>query len=268
MAVSPRRLASLVAFCLSLPAGAALAAPQIIAVAASDLPVPTQCAQGLCGAEFTSICLQEHRASPVEGTRYDVAGGEGIEIIATLDDGNVMTFDGTRHLRITTARGHNAVAIALDVDTVRQLGIRDFSIRVGKSVSLLPRARPDDPNPQEDFEVTLATGPWRTIASRYFEGTDGNAGAAGLTSRMINALPPQGRGEPSLRDGLWHRVTGGTAAARYGDNAKSKAKTTYDRCHALTRGGSETLRECLGSYHDIMIGKSNSEYWEALRNGS
>ena len=48
----------------------AAADPQMLGVVETASAVPLHCKNGECGAELTSICLQEERATPTPGYRY------------------------------------------------------------------------------------------------------------------------------------------------------------------------------------------------------
>ena len=63
----------------------AWAAPQILAVASTDFPLPIICERGECSAELTTICLQEHRASPQKGQKYYLHEDQKFKIILKLE---------------------------------------------------------------------------------------------------------------------------------------------------------------------------------------
>ena len=60
---------AVVAALAMLPATGAVAAPQMLGLTVVEA-TPLNCADGVCSAEFSAICLQEHRAIPKPGTRY------------------------------------------------------------------------------------------------------------------------------------------------------------------------------------------------------
>ena len=72
-------------------AAPALAAPQILAVAATELPLPLTCEAGECRVELTTICLQEERASPNPGAGYYVHGDRFFEITGLTETGQEIS---------------------------------------------------------------------------------------------------------------------------------------------------------------------------------
>ncbi|MDP6068974.1 MAG: hypothetical protein QGG75_17235 [Alphaproteobacteria bacterium] len=149
---------------LGLPAAAA---PQILALVAANEAVPLSCQAGECSAEFTAICLQEWRSSPVAGQRYLAQGGEGIRVTARLRQGDTMELPAEA-LSITAARGHSAVKMSLTGAYLHDRGIADVAVIVGANVSLVPEPVPGDKQPQSAQDIAVATGPlcaWRRPAS-------------------------------------------------------------------------------------------------------
>lgn len=249
------------------PLAGAGAAPQVLALVASKGPVPLVCRNGECAAEFSAFCLRERRRSPVPGTIYHAVGGEGIRITAVTADGSTVTLPEDVGLRIATARTHAAVRLSVPVAALLAKGLTRVAVAVGRGVSLVPEAVPGDPMPQSAQDLTIATGTLRALGSRIVDEGGDRVAAARLTNRLINVLPERGRARRDVRDSLWNRVIGEPAPWQ-GSGGPALARGAYEDCRARTDGGFMTLRECLGSAHDHLIGRLNNEYWDATKLGS
>ena len=263
------RVLALVAFAAaSWPSGAG-AAYQIMALVASNGAVTLTCSRGECAAELSSFCLQPDRASPPRGVQYSAIGGEGVAIIGTAANGNMVSLAGSADVRFTALRGHNAVRVSVPVETLTRLGLESIAIVVGEGVSLVPGPIVGDPDPQTERDIAIATGPLRALGSRIVD-RDGDAMvAAGLTNDFINALPERGRESPDLRDGLWNDVTPARSRPAMTPATEEKMRRGFAHCRELSAGGSfTTMRQCLGSMHDRFMGEPNNEFWDRLKLGS
>ncbi len=244
---------------LSLPAAAP---PQILALVAANGAVPLNCQAGECSAEFSAICLQEWRPSPVAGRRYLVHGGEGIRVVARLQQGGSIDLPAEA-LTITTSRGHSAIKMSLPGDFLHRRGIADVAVTVGADVSLIPEPVVGDTMPQTAQDIAVATGPLRLAAARLLAQGDTHVAASAVLNRLVNALPPRGRTTTARRDGVWSKTLGQSTPP-----GADLARSTLKRCQEHTAGGYASLRQCLGSYHDIFIGRLNNDYWTAVKTGS
>jgi len=256
-------LSCLFALAFVLMAGAAHAAPQILGLVATLDPVELQCDQGECSAEFSSICLQRHRASPTPGKQYFLHEQSDIAIIGRTVDGQVLSLPADDVVSIISLRGHSAVRIAIDVEELSRRGLKTASVRVGSDVSLIPKSVPGDPKPQTPEDIALATGPLRTLATAILLEDEDQLEAARKTARLINALPARGRATDAQRDSVWQRVSKPTDK-----RGNQTAEEAFRRCHSLTKAGTTSLRDCLGSTHDIFIGRLNNTYWDRSGAGS
>ncbi len=243
----------------------AQAAPQVLGLVATLEPVQLQCDRGVCSAELSTICLQQRRASPAKGQRYLIhdpgaitAAGktvDGAQIVLSLEDG----------FTVQSVRGHSAIRVSAPAHLLKKLGLDGIEISVDRNVALVPEPVPGDRRPQTEADIQLAAGPLLDIAGDVLAERHDRVKAAQLTARMANSLPRLGRAEEAARDGVWQTAVG--AHADQGPSAKM-ARQAYDRCHALTRAGSTSLRNCLGTAHDIFMGRVNTEYWDRSGAGS
>jgi hypothetical protein len=255
-----------IAFGCGLSAGAE-AAPQVLAVVATYQPVELTCAHGQCSAELTAICLQPDRASPAAGKRYVLADAGGLRIIGLTRAGarRALPFSGLA--TVTAFRGHNAVKVSIPGRRLNALGVRRAYVEVGTRVSLIPTPTIDDPRPQTPGDLALATGPLRTVADRLVDHGGVATDTARITRVMLNTLPARGRATEAARHAAWQKAQL-SAAAQRAPEALDQARAAFDKCRVASTTGVLTLRSCLGSRHDSLIGGQNNAYWNALKAGS
>ncbi|MEX1034636.1 MAG: hypothetical protein WDZ54_01675 [Sneathiella sp.] len=245
----------------------ALAAPQILAVAQTDLALPVICNAGECTVELTTICLQEHRASPNPGAGYYVHGDRFFDLTGTTPAGQEISL---AHLpvTITAARGHNAVRLAFRETALKKYGPLAVSIAVPENLSLVPLPIRNDLTPQTEEDILLATGPLRDLATKMVDRDTNKKGAAELISQAINRLPERGRATDATRVAARSSFQDITRSSGFASGARDNASAVVRECYDRTIAGSLSFRQCLGSWHDRLIGKLNTEYWKALDAGS
>ena len=241
----------------------AAAAPQILGVIASAEPVTLQCERGECGAEFTAFCIERYRKSPERGTAYYVHDPDTLAFDGVRRDGATVRLDLAGLLTITTERGYSAVRMSLPESVLERFDLASVRVRVGGDVTLIPDPVPGDPNPQTELDILLASGPLRTAAAVIVDRGGERADAARVVAHVINALPRRGRASGAARDRVWQAVSPPAAAPGY-----SLAREGFERCQSITLAGMQSLRQCLGSLHDTLIGELNTRYWHALELGS
>ena len=258
-------LAALVAF----GSGAAQAAPQVLALIATNGKVDLVCEGRACSAELTSFCLDAGRFSPAPGTAYHLAGTADVRLVGTTADGRSLSLDPQKFLRFESARSHVAVRVSAARDALVALGLREVGVSIGVNVALLPAPEPGDPNPISESEAALSTGPLRTLGSRIVEGNGERVQAARVASRMINLLPPGGASGEFGGEALWRRATQASGPDDLSPEARKRARGAFEFCRfAVNSGGATSLRRCLQGQHDRFIDFLNSEYWDAVKTGS
>ncbi len=275
MGRSSRLSAALAPLLLMLGASQVAAAPQILAVIASAEPVTLQCERGECGAEFTAYCIEKARSSPLVGTAYRIHDPNTLVLDGVRRDGSTVRLAGSELLTITTERGHTAVRMSLPSRVLRQFDLASVRVSVGEGASLIPRPIAGDRWPHSEMDITRATGPLRAAAAAIVDHGGARAEAARVTLRLVNALPLAGRATQSERDLAWARFAPPAGAdgraltsGRALTNGRALAKAGFENCSVTTHSGLMSLRQCLGSWHDSLIGKLNTEYWESLETGS
>lgn len=256
-------LSAVAAGMFAVPAGAA---PQVLALIGGDA-VELACEGDTCAADLSSFCLQPERRSPDRGEGYRLAAGAPVRLLATAADGTTVELDAAAHLRFESLRTHVAVRVTLDGATLGRHGLSGARIEVGDNVSLLPAAVAGDRDPLRAGEVAVATGPLRELGARLVDRDPVAMAAARVTTRLINALPRQGGETAGGRAVVWRQAVRGGGDA--GDPALRLAREVHDRCQTETRQGSHgSLRQCLETEHDMLVGGLNTKYWDALKTGS
>ncbi|UCH73236.1 MAG: hypothetical protein JSU82_12850 [Rhodospirillales bacterium] len=239
----------------------AAAAPQILALLATDTAIPLTCEDGACTAEFSGFCLQRKRPEPPPGARYLAAGGE-VTLIVTGTDGAVRRMPARDHIVIETSRSYTAVRIAVAQRLLTEWDAVSLALQIGERVALIPIPEAMDPDPQTEADIALALGPQHALGERILADSPAETGAVALTNRMIAALPA-GRTDAATRTALWDRVvtssTGNLTPA-----GVARAAAIYQRCLAKVASGSfYSLRSCLEIGHDALMIDLNVKYWKA-----
>ena len=270
-----RLSAALAPLMLMLGASQVAAAPQILAVIASVEPVTMQCEFGECRAEFTVYCIEKVRSSPLPGTAYLIHDPNSLTLDGVRRDGSTLRLAGSELLTITAERGHTAVRMSLPSRLLRQFDLASVQVSIGEGASLIPQPIAGDRWPHSEMDITLATGPLRSAAAAIVDNGGAQMEAARVTLRMVNGLPRAGRATQTERDEAWLRFAppaGGDGRALSNGRAftggRALAKAGFERCSVTTNGGMMSLRQCLGSLHDTLIGKLNTKYWDSNETGS
>ncbi len=258
-----RLSAALAPLLFILGASQVAAAPQILAVIASAEPVTLQCERGECRAEFTVYCIEKLRSSPLPGTVYSFHDPSTLVLDGVRREGSTIRLAGSELLTITTERGHTAVRMSLPSRVLRQFDLASVRVSVGAGASLIPQPIAGDRWPHTEIDIMLATGALRTAAAAIVDNGGAQLEAARVTLRLVNALPRAGRATQSERDQAWARF-----APPAGVDGRALAKAGFENCSVTTNSGMMSLRQCLGSLHDTLIGGLNTQYWQSIETGS
>ena len=249
---------------IAIPVSGASAASQVLGLVASNgTPTPLNCADGQCSAQFSTFCLQQSRPAPSRGDGYGVGGRRQPDLIARSTARPDAPPPGQRRWRSTSLIGFTSVEISLPKAKLAELAPPQWRSRSRPAVSLVPIAAADDPNPQTDDELALATGPMRLAGAPLFELPGTTSDAARIATVLINALPP-GRAESAQdRDGLWvamrddPAVTGATAGGR------DAAEQMYEACKiAVESRSAYSMRNCLELRHADLLAETNHQFWK------
>ncbi|MBT6117352.1 MAG: hypothetical protein HOH66_05750, partial [Rhodospirillaceae bacterium] len=124
---------------LALLAAPASAAPQILQIVSTGAAKPLDCENGICRAEFTSLCMQKERPVPVSGIAYDLVAGASVIVEATGRDGTIRRIPAEDlPLAIRTHRRYSAIEIALDESALAALDVIAVSIAIEGGAYLVP----------------------------------------------------------------------------------------------------------------------------------
>ena len=244
-----------------------LAAPQALALIATNGAVALNCAGDECGAEFSSFCLQQNRTSPARGTAFRLIGGGTVAVTGTTPDGGTVTLNSKSFLKFQSLRTHVAVRIAVPRSIMLRYGLQSVSVQIGENVTLAPVPIQADGNPQDAGGLATASGPLRAIGTRYVDSNGARMAAARLTNRLINNIDVQTPPRDGGGQTLWRRAIGDTAAILA--RAHSMARGALDFCQfALHRRIVVGIKGCLQERHDKFISYLNGAYWKATGAGS
>ncbi len=246
------------ALLLALPFHGAWAAPQILAVLATDSGIPFQCSDGQCRADLSTYCLQRHRPAPDFGTVYAPAAPEVFTLVVTGRGGAERRLPATEHVAFLESRGFMAISATVSESALARLGAVDARIVVGESAVLVPLPQAGDPDPLTAREIAHATGPSRALGRRVVDKSP-EAGAARILGAAANALREEGGREAPALDDLVD--TGRRAGGRIG---LDRARTEFKACReALAGYGTSSLRRCVEFRHDQLMRSLTIDYWDA-----
>ncbi|MFQ5954337.1 MAG: hypothetical protein ACE5JZ_04665 [Kiloniellales bacterium] len=263
-----RRCFAAIAVLIAVPLAGAEAAPQMLGVVAGAEPKPLHCADGTCTVEFSAFCLQRERDVPAWGTVYTVLEPAKIELVAKLADDNEIRLPVGDIARITSARGHWAVTVALPEAVVRGLDASEVGISVGELVSLVPEPVAGDPNPLSQDEIAFVADALRAAASPFVDGDEPEAVAAGVVNDLINALPSANLAGSAARHELWGHTFGTTRPKGDDETGVGRAAAFYDLCQGTVAPGDDAnMRRCLEIGHDGFMSEINQRYWNLVDAG-
>lgn len=253
---------------ICLTAATVPAAPQSLALVATDRPVHLSCADGVCAAEFTAFCLQPERSSPVPGTNYAMTTKSRIAVNAFTQDGRKIALEPRSSLRFRAWRGHTAIQVSLAPGLKQRLDLQSVAIDLAAHVVLAPEAVAGDDNPISADELALVEDALRPAGTAVVDNDPEGMAAARLTNRLVNLLPGY---ETDTASTAKHWRTLMTGARRDGlrPMAVRYAQNAYDLCrYYADRVVPGDMRRCLQGQHDRLIKRLNSKYWKAIRTGS
>ena len=249
-------------------AGPAQAATQALALITSDGAIQLDCQGRDCWAEFSSFCLQPKRRSPDRDTAYDLADNQELRLLGERADGSQIVLDAAKELRITALRTHVAVRVNLPRARLNELNLSRVTLEVGRQVALLPRPHAGEPA-MSRTEVRHVTTVLRQKGSRIVDENTKRMQSVRLVNRMINALPAGGRVAGKVRDALWQQSLRPERLAKAAPSSQATVRRIYDDCRRnVELGQKPSLRRCLESHHDSILGTLNDDYWAAVRTGS
>jgi len=249
---------------VAIPASGAFAASQVLGLVASNgAPTPLTCVDSQCSAQFSTFCLQQNRPAPSRGDDYTVAAGGSLTLVARNAAGQTLRLPAIEALKIHSLIGFTSVEISLPKAKLAELGATEVAVEVGPAVSLVPVATADDPNPQTEDEISLATGPMRLAATPMFESPGTASDAARITTVLINALPASGSESADARNGLWIAMLDNPALAGATASGRDTAEQMYEACKISVESHSAySMRNCLELRHADLLAETNHKFWK------
>ncbi len=243
------------------------AAPQVLALVATQGATALICDGGACSAEFTAFCLQQDRNSPARGTTYRLEDTATVAVTGVTQDGRKIALDPEKTLNFNSLRTHVAVRISVDPATMARHGLKSVSVDVGEKVTLSPVPQAGDSNPQDAAGVAAAAGPLRAVGSRIVDSNKNRMAAARLTSRLINDLDANALPQGDVVQSLWKRAVGENMQASA--TAQGMARGALGLCQfAVEMRGISDIKGCLQQHHDRFVDFLNANYWKAVGAGS
>ena len=248
---------------VSVP-GAASAAPQILGLAQTHGAVPMHCADGICYAELSAICLQEKRAVPRRGAGYRPLKRSMVMLVLHMPDGTKIEKPAVDLATIMAWRSHAAVRLVVAKKRVAKFGAVKVSVRVNALATLEPIPIPGDSNPQTKADKERALGEQRPQAYSLIDRPSARGVASAIINRMLNQLPGKNGADPKVRKKMWQseiersrRLMRDKAVERGIELARRWAKICRGYAH---RPGQ--FRYCLINAHDSIMGKTNQKFWK------
>ncbi len=246
--------------------GPAAAAPQILGIVASNGALPLTCDGQGCHADLSTFCLQQPRANPDLGQRYQLADANSVTLVGTKSNGEIVRLPAASYVSFTTDRGFTSVEVVLPADRLAALGLASVAVEVERQASLVPLAAASDPSPQSQDEIALALGSYRAQGSKFFDDKGEAADAIRLTNRMINALPPHQR-HPADTDGHLIDLALQSGAAARADPAGIRLARDYHESCKLKVDVThhvDSMLSCLQGTHDRLVANTNVDFWRSL----
>ncbi|MGD8809430.1 MAG: hypothetical protein PVG24_07475 [Gammaproteobacteria bacterium] len=275
-------IAFITGFCLMAAMAPAQAAPQAMLLVANGDSIPFRCADDLCLAEATSICLQKERATPRAGTpyepvderRYGTGRPNGLQLVGITAAGAEKPLPVER-MRIVSERDHMAVRFVVDRLVLEEQALDRLELRVTEHVVIAPMWMLGDPYPHLDDELELVLGPIRATAERVLRERQETVTATRLLGDFLNDLPRDRVASIEERNQLYERVVAARSAktaAPLPAKTLAAAQEAIDACdwihdkkmwfQALHTPVSR-YRRCVAHRHDKLIKDVNKSYWDA-----
>lgn len=253
---------------LAVAAQGVRAAPQSLALVATEEPVRLACAGDNCSAEFSAFCLQPDRVSPKPGTSYWMTDKSRVAVTAVARDGRKIVLAAKDVLRFQALRGHTAIEISLARGVKQRMDLASVTIALGDNVTLAPAASADDDNPLSEGELAMVEQALRPLGANMVDKDSEGMAAARVTNKLVNLLPEYD-GEADRTAKHWSRLMAQAHKGGLSPMASRLAQNAYDLCsYYAGRVVPGDMRRCMQGQHDRLMNVLNSEYWKAIRTGS
>jgi hypothetical protein len=259
-------LVAAVAVALSAGSGSAAAAPQILGIVASNGTLPLSCSKDGCSADLSTFCLQQPRANPQPGQRYELADAGAVTLVGTKASGETVRLPAAPFMTFVSTRGFTSVEVTMPEQTLAHLGFTAVAVEVARDASLIPVVAENDSDPQSSDEIALALGAYRRQGSKFFDDSGEAADAIRLTNRMINDLPRFQRRRTDTDGHLIDGILRPDVAGRADPAGIRLARRNHETCvvkvdvtHHI-----DSMRSCLQGTHDRLVTNTNIDFWRSL----
>ncbi len=245
-------------------------APQILGLVATKSPVPLSCSDGVCSAEISAVCLQEHRPAPDSGTLYRVTENSAINLVMTGKDGRSKSIKITDKIQLKSLRVYSSVSISLPevlVDSFADEGTH-ASLAIEPLASAVPVPIAGDPNPLSAREISDYTGHLRARAEQAIDRDSANLNATRILNQMVNRLPGRNPGNAKDIAKVKKQVLGNNSLAGKPETARLVTRALNTCREKLRVERTPHLRGCLGNQHDILNSNTTQDVWKSLKPGS
>ena len=245
------------------------AAPQTLALVASNAPIELVCKGEGCTAELSSYCLQSDRIAPKSGMAYWPTEGSSITVQATTRDGRSLTLAARDALRFHALRSHTAVHVALAPGLRERLDLASVQVVLAEDVTLVPEAEPGDDNPISASELAMVENSLRPAGAAIVDRNGDGTQAARVANRMINILPVN-RVDLAAAERSWRQIIADARQGGLSPMASRMAQNAYELCRFFAERyrSSDALRKCMQGQHDSLMQRLNTDYWKAVNTGS
>lgn len=262
-----RFVALIISFLFVAFASSAFAAPQILGLVASKQPIFLTCKAGVCTAEVTTVCLQEHRRVPVPGRAYKAGPGTVITLTVIDKAGQKQSVSIAKEIAISARRHFTSVHVSLPEKTVRRFGEGAARLSIGALASAVPVAKLSDKAPLTRYEIEKYTGPLREIAEAVFDQDSLTVETTSTLNQVINLLPEGIANDRAQFEKSWAAVMQDKARKLTPAARRAISKIAQTCRHDFRVGKHVTLRVCLEQRHDILASDTNKKVWQALKPG-
>lgn len=249
-------------------AGAAQAAPQMLAVVATAEPMPMDCKDGTCTASLSSICLQEERPSPKNGTAYTPVDMDAFEVVLTDRRGEQHAISAAdAGLNIENSRSYFAVRAQLSPDLLKTYGAIGATINVRADATLVPEPLPGDSSPITAHEIAHIAKGLRPLAERWIGNEQAKTAAAQTLNRWINEIATATSANDVIGELKQSAKRGGTGVFT-GDVERFVSEVVGFCEDDLKRDRTASMDRCLEHWHDHLMYDLNTDYWDGIKPGS
>ena len=252
----------------------AQAAPQILGLVASAAPTKLQCENGVCHAEFSSFCLQQHRHAPNVFTAYRPAQQEQLTLVVTGPGGEETRRPAGGVAKIESLRTYATVRISLAEADLKKLGGVSAAIEVSPLASLVPVPQPTDKSPLSATEIAQYTGPLRVRAEATIDPSSQRMLLARVTRMTVNGLPQSRPATQAEEDTAWQASVATLPASPTGQAVRKLMDREFRDCRFISRlsypdgKAYDTVRSCMAGLHDEFIQPLTRDVWKAVGSGS